>query len=104
MFTYDTKEKQNGTVDIKDTDPATVKNMIDFLYTGKLNDKEVVYEELVLLADKYQMTALKEYCLSKMAQLMTRGPMDRDGLYQLAEQIQDKNFKNLVDNFLKKRK
>ena len=67
MFTYDTIEKQTNRVDITDASPSAVGNMLDFIYHGKMTIDNADFEELLLLADKYQMETLKTFCIVSIA-------------------------------------
>ena len=96
MFTHDTKESKNAKVNIKDAHPDTIKNMIDFFYQGKLTENSVDFEDLLLLADKYQMTTLRKYCLSQIGSSMT--PDNSNRLSKLANQIQDNDLAGMVEN------
>ena len=55
---------------IKDFDLATVQNMIQFIYEGKLDNQEMFDSELLKIADKYFITLLKEKCEQNLAGLL----------------------------------
>ncbi|CAL1276732.1 unnamed protein product [Larinioides sclopetarius] len=63
MFSADMKEKLNGSVDVSDLDDETVRQLLLFLYSNKL--QELKWEDALRLydaADKYEITSLKDRC------------------------------------------
>ncbi|XP_043287592.1 BTB/POZ and MATH domain-containing protein 1-like [Venturia canescens] len=62
MFLSDMKEKDTSTVEIVDTKAEIFEEFLKYLYTGELNDLENKAEEMLLLADKYQVGELKDMC------------------------------------------
>ena len=94
MFTYDTKEKQTNQVDIKDASPAAVANMLDFLYHVRMTIDNADFEELLLLADKYQMETLTRFCLVSIANSFQIEDSSR--LLELAAAINNKDMKRMV--------
>lgn len=52
-------------IEIPDLDADAVQIFIDYLYTGKLCDKDIS-EELFLVADKYSCPTLKNFCREKI--------------------------------------
>uniref|UniRef100_A0A7E4ZYQ5 BTB domain-containing protein n=1 Tax=Panagrellus redivivus TaxID=6233 RepID=A0A7E4ZYQ5_PANRE len=60
-FTHDTKESQTGTVDIKDFDFVTVKNVIDSCYGRECAAKSLADRlNMLRFADKYDIRAVSE--------------------------------------------
>ena len=94
MFTHDTKEKQTNQVDITDASPAAVGNMLDFIYHGKMTIDNADFEELLLLADKYQMYTLKTFCIVSIANYVSTENSGR--LLKLASAINDHEMKRMI--------
>mmetsp|Transcript_80869 Transcript_80869/g.245368 ORF Transcript_80869/g.245368 Transcript_80869/m.245368 type:complete len:217 (-) Transcript_80869:65-715(-) len=57
MFEHDLAERRTGRVRVVDASPSSVRAMVHFCYTDKL-DPTASAEEMLPLADKYQIQAL----------------------------------------------
>ena len=68
MFSSKSGEQTNSTVKIKDLKPETVKVMLDFIYTGKVDylDFSKSSGELLDAAEKFDLKRLKELCIEEM--------------------------------------
>lgn len=62
MFEHSMKEKMNNEVTIEGTDPKVFKEMLQFIYTGEVNDIRNIAEDLLAEADKYFIERLKIMC------------------------------------------
>ncbi|XP_023318721.1 speckle-type POZ protein-like [Trichogramma pretiosum] len=63
MFTNDTLENKENLVKITDTNKNIVKEMLRFIYTGKIDVIETdMIIELLVAADKYKIDSLKNKC------------------------------------------
>lgn len=62
MLTLDTKERNKGIIEIRDTDVATFKAFIEYLYTNKIDRIQEVADDLLVLADKYDIQSLRITC------------------------------------------
>jgi hypothetical protein len=63
MLSADNKETKSSKLIIEDFDIDVVRQMVTFIYTGKLKDSEnLVCPELLLLADKYNLSDLVYHC------------------------------------------
>ncbi len=58
----DFKENVSNEATIEDFSPETVKDFLEFLYTDELNEANLNSVELLLMADKYNVTGLKSDC------------------------------------------
>ncbi len=68
MLSYkNLKEGQTGTVDIADSDPDSVRLMINFMYTDECSELDKHAIGLLPLADKYNLPRLKVKCEQWMA-------------------------------------
>ena len=60
-------ETKTNTVDIKDSDAASFKDVLIFIYSGKLPKKlEEKSFQILPLADKYDLQSLKDACIHCM--------------------------------------
>ncbi|XP_043287590.1 uncharacterized protein [Venturia canescens] len=62
MFSSEMKEKDTSRIEIVDTKAEIFEEFLRYLYTGELNDLKNKVEEMLFLADKYQICELKELC------------------------------------------
>jgi len=63
MLQHDMKEKLTNRVDVPDVEPELFKTFLLFIYTGRIQgDLQQVAEQLVPVADKYQVRDLKNNC------------------------------------------
>ena len=69
MFSHeDTTEALTGQAIIKDCTPQVLRNFLEFLYTDQLEDKKCFDScELMLQADKYNVSSLKNFCEKHLA-------------------------------------
>lgn len=65
MFEYDTKERQTGVVEITDFSFQVVKLMRDFVMFDYCTHWDTKYEELVAIADKYDIIGLMQLAEKK---------------------------------------
>lgn len=62
MFNHNMTEAQTKEVTIVDLSIDTVKDMLRYMYTGKIQDLNTRSPHLLEAADKYQLSELKEMC------------------------------------------
>ena len=69
MFNTEMKEKENGTVTIPDIRPEVCKEMLSFVYMGKVAKLKSLQlaEELLVAAEKYELLRLKAMCENQIA-------------------------------------
>ena len=73
MFLSPMEEARTGTVEITDMDSKTLKKMLEFVYTGEVDDIEDVAEELLYAADKYEIKGLVSVNhFTKLKQICTK--------------------------------
>nr|XP_039255366.1 kelch-like protein 40a [Styela clava] len=63
MLSHDTKERQEGVVDMKEVEPDAVKLCIEFMYTGATTVTMEVVENVLPAAGIMQLNALSENCV-----------------------------------------
>ncbi|XP_051161489.1 speckle-type POZ protein-like [Leptopilina boulardi] len=62
MFSHQMKENITNTVELNDTDPDAFKEMLNFIYTGNVDNLDNVAFGLYILANKYDISKLKIIC------------------------------------------
>ncbi|XP_051173140.1 speckle-type POZ protein-like [Leptopilina boulardi] len=62
MFTHQMKENITNNVLIEETDPEVFEEMLNYIYTGKINNLNTMAFGLYELANKYHITKLKKVC------------------------------------------
>lgn len=62
MLTLDTKENDTRVIEIKDTNAIAFEAFIKYLYTGEIDNMEQVANDLMVLADKYDIEGLRKEC------------------------------------------
>lgn len=76
MLQSEMKEKRSGLVDLGDTNPKVVTELLKFIYTGsccihdKKPDPQIVCE-LLQVADKYELEHLKDLCQYELSSTLT---------------------------------
>ena len=66
MFEADMRETQLGLIEIPDTEPEVISDMLSFLYTGRAPNMETMAGELLVIANKYQILELFAQCEKKL--------------------------------------
>merc|ERR1719481_303442 len=66
MFDADMKEKEAGSVEIKNMTPEVLENMLKYIYTSEAPDIDALTQELLAAAEQYQLEKLKELCEAKL--------------------------------------
>lgn len=99
MFSSDTKEMQNSTVDITDLDSETVNRMLKFIYSDAIDEmNEDLIEKLYAAADKYEILCLKERCSTLLKTLLNK--VSVCDIYTLADLHQDDSLKAAAQNYI----
>jgi speckle-type POZ protein len=73
MFQHATKEKSTNHVEIDDTEPEIFKELLRFIYSGRLTSAtmEKMAVGLLVVADKYLLTELKAACVRHLIRFMS---------------------------------
>jgi speckle-type POZ protein len=66
LFTSKMKESQTKTIYISDIDATVLREMLRFVYTGRVENLEANASSLIMAADKYDMKDLKNLCTSSL--------------------------------------
>lgn len=67
MFEHEMKENTNNVVHIEGIEHAIFKEMLRFVYAGKVNEIENIADDLLAVADKYSLEELKGMCEETIA-------------------------------------
>ena len=59
-------EGRKGLIKIEDATPNTLRQLLQYLYSGKVGSKLEDHQELLILANRYQMTELVEFCSQEL--------------------------------------
>ena len=62
MFEHDMKEKKQNKVEIPDMDHEVLREMLHYIYTGKISNIGNMAGDLLFAADKYALDRLKDMC------------------------------------------
>jgi speckle-type POZ protein len=71
IFNSKMKESQTKTIYISDVDAITLREMLRFMYTGRVKDLKTNASLLIMAADKYDMKDLKRLCASSLFKSLT---------------------------------
>ena len=66
MLKSDMVEKLDGVIRIEDASVEDVRQMVRYMYTAKIEHQYTRVKELLVLANKYQVLELVNYCSSKI--------------------------------------
>jgi len=71
MFAHNMAEAQTKEVNIIDLNLPTVRDMLRYMYVGKIEDLNMKSPNLLEAADKYQLSELKETCEEMLSENLT---------------------------------
>ena len=71
MFIHNMTEAQEKIIDIEDLDIETVRDMLKYMYAGKIENLNTRSPRLLEAADKYQLSELKEICEEMLCDNLT---------------------------------
>ncbi|XP_015903554.3 speckle-type POZ protein B [Parasteatoda tepidariorum] len=99
MFDQDMLENQSGIVQIKDLNEKTLQNLLKFMYTDVVNEMDCEGTlNILLAADKYQVSNLKDKCTSKILSLLSEENVCE--VIILADMINHESLKTFALNFI----
>ena len=67
MFEADMKEKQSGVIEISDSTPEAMSDLVAYLYAGTAPNLKTLASELLDMAEKYQIPRLLTMCRIELA-------------------------------------
>jgi speckle-type POZ protein len=88
MLQSDMVEKESSELTVEDIDSKTMQELINFMYTGRVEEIEAVAASLLYAAEKYQVLGLKPICINHIKNTLT-GDNVWDAL-QLSDIFNDK--------------
>ncbi|CAF0770856.1 unnamed protein product [Rotaria sordida] len=98
MFSNSTLENKTNIIEINDLRSDTIQSMLEYMYTGKVNDIKKSTVELYRCADKYQLEDLR---LQAEMALMSSLSIDTSAeILLLADQHHSKDLKSRVIQFI----
>ena len=98
MFSSHNLENTKNIIEINDLRPETIRSMLEYIYTGKVNDIKNSTVELYRCADKYQLEDLR---LQAEMALMNSISVDTSAeILLLADQHHSKELKSRVIQFI----
>ncbi|KAJ4790811.1 BTB/POZ domain-containing protein [Rhynchospora pubera] len=71
MLATDMEESRTGVIKIPDASPKVLESFVSYLYTAETTLDEDIARDLLILADKYQVDHLKEFCERYMTSNVT---------------------------------
>ena len=77
MFSSDIEVKDDNIVEIMDVDPEVMTIMLKFLYTDKIEEKNINCQ-LLIAADKYNIKKLIDICLGHLV-----GIIDKENIFEI---------------------
>ena len=67
MFEADMKEKQSGVIEVSDSTPEAMSDLVAYLYAGTAPNLKTLASELLDMAEKYQIPRLLTMCRIELA-------------------------------------
>ena len=74
-------EEQKGRVKVEDAELVILKELLQYLYTGKIGPDFRDYKELMILANKYQVEDLVDFTSTKVLESLTEDNALELGLF-----------------------
>jgi len=68
----DMKERREGRIHIDRASLVDVKQLVDYMYSGKLDTSYVRLKELLVLADRFEVLQLVQLCSSKLSESLNK--------------------------------
>ena len=101
MFTnMNMNEANSGKVEIKDLKADAIETMIDFLYKQEIKDCNLINTQLLLAADKYNITKLVELCYQHLKKIISQeNALD---ILLTAELTNQEDLLNAASEFVRK--
>lgn len=70
IFTNDLKENRRGKIKVIDVSPNVMEELIRFMYCNEADTRWEIAVDLILAADKYQVTGLMDLCCQEITAIM----------------------------------
>ena len=88
----DMKERREGRIHIERASMGDVKQLVDYMYSGKLDTSHARLKELLVLADRFEVLQLVQLCSSKLSE-----SLDKNNALELGIFGDSYNSKTLVE-------
>ncbi|GFR30512.1 speckle-type POZ protein [Trichonephila clavata] len=99
MFSNDMKEKTQGCVDVTDLDDDTVRRMLRYMYTDKMDNLQWESAcQLYAASDKYDIASLRKKCTAILQAKLS--PTNACQILSLADAHHDKALKKTVQDYI----
>uniref|UniRef100_A0A1B0FHJ1 Kelch-like protein diablo n=1 Tax=Glossina morsitans morsitans TaxID=37546 RepID=A0A1B0FHJ1_GLOMM len=101
MFETDMKEGREGVIKVEDVDIATIKTLIEYMYSGIITLTEENVENLLSIADLYQILWVKEQCAQFLKSIVNQKNCFRIRKFadmRYCEELFDFSHKYILDN------
>jgi hypothetical protein len=85
MFTGDFRETTAKEQEVEDVSASTFEELLHFIYTGDLRDKDFPVEDLLPIADRYEVIDLMKFCDQKLLKSINDENAER--IFQLSQKI-----------------
>jgi len=105
MFQHPLVESKSNQVSITDFHPDTVESMVNFIYNGVPDEDTEYDEELLAIADKYEIIKLKKLCESALAKTLNNSNVAETWVFANkfnASYLKEEIIKYFGDNWSKK--
>lgn len=98
MFLHPTKEAETGVVTITDNSIGAVRSLLEFMYSGEVQNLKEKAEELFVIAEKYHVSNLKIICEETLSSSLALDNVCR--LLILADLYSAEKLKNNCFDFI----
>ncbi|GIX98059.1 TD and POZ domain-containing protein 2 [Caerostris darwini] len=102
IFHHDMQESERNTVDIADVPMDTLRKLVEYLYTGVVEDVSIGFQDLCDLyyaADKYEVTDLRNKCGNTLLSSVAADTAMQ--ILQLADSHSDQDLKSGALEFIR---
>jgi len=96
MLNTDMIESKKGEVKIEDADTDVLKAMIRYMYTVNVDVSFTKFKELIVLADKYQVLELVNFCGNKLVESLSK-----ENVLELGQLAERHNADKLLNKCIK---
>lgn len=86
MFNGDFRESKAEHQEIKDVPLGIFEEFMSFLYSGSLRNEDVPVDELIIVADRYQVPDLLQVCEAKLMRNINSD--NAESIFRIASSIQ----------------
>lgn len=98
MFNHGMKEKTDNLVEIEDIDSEVFRELLRYIYVGKVENLEIVVKELLVAADRYGLLELKRLCIKHLCNTLDINNAAK--FLMFADLYGAKNLKIQAENFI----